>query len=126
MVFQPKPALSVHDWLILGHEVDPENPHVPMRRCDMPIPYNMDGLNVLTHRIAGLSLKLQKLVEDVEGGKATVRQAIGCAARTIKQEKLDFADLARDWDDEYRQLLGAPHLKLTSVEPIGTKRATGE
>lgn len=126
MVFQPKPALSVHDWHVLGHEMDPDNPHVPMRRCDMPIPYNMDGLNVLVCRTASLSKHLQELVREVKEGKETVRGAIRRSMSTIYLFKRDFADLARDWDEEYAQLIRTPHLKLRPVEQTMDKQATGQ
>lgn len=123
MVWQRKEVLDAYDWRLLGLEMDQEDPHVPMKRCDMPIPYNKDGLFSLARRLADLSVRIRDAASDE---KESARTAIRQAMRDIYAMKQEFADLADDWSREYAELMKAPHLKLTTVEPFRTKQATGE
>ena len=122
MVWQRNETLGAYDFRILGHEVKEDDPRVPMRRLDMPIPYNQAGLHTLAHRLAGLSEQLARLGRSEE----SARLVVGDAMRLIYAAKQSFAELQKQWNEEYRGLIAAPHLSVGKVEHLRTKTGTAE
>lgn len=124
MVHRPEMLghLNALDWRILGHEVKAEDPRVARRRLDLPIPYDKGGLFTLSRRLSDLSIQLNEAARSPE----SVRLVVGDAMRLINAARLGMIELGKEWDREYRELIGPDAEDAPNIEPFRRKARTSE